>query len=325
MAPWVPFTASLIRPEVVVDPSDLPYWGQPTWRDEFDYVDPVTGLHTIDPAKWNVRSRSDLGLTIDAAIPNPANVTVDSTGIAHLQGTWLDEPEERSTSASGVTQLTHNTGYMDHRVLATGNVSYAQQYGRWEIRCKVPTGPQTLGALAAFWLRNGNTGEVDIMEAWGYNTLPNGLGQYPGGSTTTVHTNTNGTGTKTFWRIQEELGTHTANSLPAQGPVYDDFHTWALEWTPEYFRGFFDGAQYCDATPSTHPDFWNATYFGSPNHVRLNLHVGPDPTYWGLPDFNNQSWTQDPLDFQVDYVRIWALPSTNTYGSGEYGSGTYGG
>ena len=26
--------------------------------------------------------------------------------------------------------------------------------------------------------------------------------------------------------------------------------------------------------------------------------------YWGLPDPNNKDWTQ-PLDYQVDYVRIW--------------------
>ena len=43
--------------------------------------------------------------------------------------------------------------------------------------------------------------------------------------------------------------------------------------------------------------------------MRLNLHVGPSATYWGLPDPNNRSLTK-PLDFEVDYVRTWAAPTS---------------
>ena len=38
--------------------------------------------------------------------------------------------------------------------------------------------------------------------------------------------------------------------------------------------------------------------------MRLNLHVGPSAKYWGIPDPTHKDWTK-PLDFQVDYLRIW--------------------
>ncbi|QTV80203.1 family 16 glycosylhydrolase [Microbacterium sp. NIBRBAC000506063] len=72
----------------------------------------------------------------------------------------------RPANQAGPREIWHKTGYLDQRSLRTGDVSVAQQYGRWEIRAKTPTGPQTYGSLAAFWLRNSQSGEIDIMEAW---------------------------------------------------------------------------------------------------------------------------------------------------------------
>jgi beta-glucanase (GH16 family)/uncharacterized coiled-coil protein SlyX len=283
----------------------LTYWGAPAWRDEFDYKD-ANGNPAINPANWNVRERADLGLTIDAAIPDKSMATVDANGILHLRAEWLpDAPQTRSASATGVTILTHRTAYLDHRGLKPGNVTpYAQQYGRWEIRAKVPTGPRTWGALAAFWLRGTTPGEIDIMESWGYGDVPRA--QRPGTSTTTVHTNTSGSGVKKFWPLEEVLATKLGSAkLP---DVHLDFHTWALEFTPKRFTMILDGVEVFTTTPSASPDFWNPSYFGSPLHVRLNLHVGPDPTYWGLPDPAHKELTQN-LDFQVEYVRIYAMPS----------------
>ncbi|WP_223172541.1 hypothetical protein [Microbacterium sp. NIBRBAC000506063] len=57
-------------------------------------------------------------------------------------------------------------------------------------------------------------------------------------------------------------------------------------------------------TPATHPNLWDQRYFGTPLHMRLNLHVGPSALYWGIPDPSNKQATQN-LDFQIDYVRMW--------------------
>lgn len=270
-------------------------WGTPTWQDNFTYKN-ASGQPAIDPTKWNVRDRDDLGLLFDAAEPERNQVTVDANGVAHLKADWLPTPVARPTSHAGVSQLTHKTGYMDQRKLQADDVSYSQQYGRWEIRAKTPTGPNTYGALAAFWLRNSNSGEIDIMEAWGYNDVAAPGGQRINTSTTTVHTQTSGSGNeKFFW--------HHADKGVTSKP-WDGFHTYAFELTPTYAAVFVDDVKIATATPQSHPNLWNKAYFGSPLHVRLNLHVGPSPKYWGLPDPAHRDWTQ-PLDYQVDYVKIW--------------------
>jgi hypothetical protein len=294
-----PVTAT---PTAASDDGVLDYWGAPVFRDEFNGA-------SVDTTKWNVRSRNDLGLLNDASVVDPSMVTT-SDGLLHVRADWLSTPVVTTTgpSSPNPTERWHKTGYLDTRVLKSGNVSFAQQYGRWEIRAKVPTGPNTLGALPAFWLRNSNSGEIDIMESWGYAALPNGLGQYPGSSTTTVFNNTsNAADGKKFWRIQETLGSGGPNTLPAD-PVYNGFHTWALEFTPTYFKAYFDGRLYASETPASYPPLWNPQYFGSPLHIRINLHVGPSVKYWGLPDPTRKNLTQ-PLDYQIDYVRAWKLPS----------------
>lgn len=296
------------------DSADLPGWGMPVFRDEFTYKN-AGGQPAVDPTKWNVRDRSDLGLLPDAAIPDKNQVSVDNDGILHLKGDWLDTPQDRPQGQSG-PQLTHKTGYIDQRSLKAGDVNFTQHYGRWEIRAKMPTGPNTLGALSAFWLRSSVPGEIDIVEAWGFKgNAPTTNGQFPGASTMTIHSNTAGPGSpgyqKIFWRVNEQLSDYSnmnwsyiSNNLPLN-PAFSQFHTWAFEYTPTYLAGYYDGQRFAYTTPADTPWLWDATYFGQPFHVRLNLHVGPDATYWGYPDWNNKQWTQ-PLDYQVDYVRIWA-------------------
>lgn len=283
-----------------LDTGYLPYWGLPAWRDEFEGS-------AIDPTKWNIRDRATFGLVPDASVIDKTMPSV-SSGKLHLKADWLASPVVTTTGPSGnPTNRWHKTSYIDHRAVGgtypTSQI-YAQQYGRWEFKAKIDTGPNTLGSLCAFWLRNGNSGEIDIMEAWGFGSGPmtnsRGEKQLAGTSTMTVHTQTSGTGNvKKAVTIEKVLG--------ITEPAYNDFHIWALEFTPTYFRGYRDGVKFCDWTPADTPQLWNPAYFGSPLHVRLNLHVGPNTQYWGLPDPANKALTK-PLDFQVEYVRIWAMP-----------------
>lgn len=278
------------------DGAVIPGWGAPTWNDEFSYRAPDTGEPAVDPAKWNVRDRDDLGLLFDAAVVRREQVSVDDLGRLHIKADWLSSPVVRPAGQPGIPLLWHETGYLDQRRLDSGDVSMGQPYGRWEIRAKVPTGPKTLGALAAFWLRNSQSGEIDIMEAWGYDEK--GLrDQRINTATTTVHTHTSdpGANKKYIWH-------HSDYGGPM--PVWDGFHTYAFELTPTYAAVLVDGIQLVRVTPKTHPNLWSSNYFGSPLHMRLNLHVGPSAEYWGLPDPNRREATAN-LDFAVDYVRVW--------------------
>lgn len=277
-----------------IDKSITDKWGAPDLRDEFDYVD-AAGNPAIDPEKWNVRGRDTLGLLPDMTQVHKDQVTVDDNGIAHLRADWLTDP---ITAKTAPFTRVMQTGYMDMRKLREGDADYAQRYGRWEIRAKVPTKPGTSnGVLAAFWLRNSNSGEIDIMESWGSSPNPPAY-QKVGTSTTTVHTQTSGKNNeKEFWVLEPLLGIteHVAN----------DFHTWALEYTPDRFAMYYDGQLAFETTPKQSPNIWGPS-FQSPLHVRLNLHMGMSEKYFGLPDPKKKNETKNS-DFQVDYVRIWDM------------------
>lgn len=303
------------------DPAHVDGWGLPTWRDEkatrLAYRNANPGLHDVDPAVWSVRPRSELGLTFDSAITTKENVTVEDDGLLVLSGTWLpDAPQPRTPTAGGPSILTHNTGYIDHRALGGGvNVPNPPwtRYGRWEMRAKVPTGANTRGTLAAFWLRNGSSGEIDIMESWGEGgTQAADYHNYvKGRSSFTTFQNTSTGAGKSFWRYEQELG------IPQSDRVSDDYHTWVLEWTPEYLAIFRDGQQALHLTPSdtvtegqqqvSASKYWTDPAYNSPWHLRINLHVGPSDSYWGVPDPDNREWTQDPLRYEIEHVRVWTL------------------
>jgi beta-glucanase (GH16 family) len=271
----------------------LPPWGAPTWQDEFDGT-------AVDPAKWNVRTRESLGLTADSAVPEAGQASVEG-GLLHLRGDWLPEPLPRPTSTQGVDLLTHKTGYLDQRPLQPGDVSRSQRWGRWEIRCKTPTGPGTRGALAAFWLRNENSGEIDIIEAWGYGTdFPQAGKSLKDTAKTTIFTDTLTTRSLVAQVRHREAG--------APGIPWDGFHTYAFELLPDRAVAIVDGRVIWTATPRTLPALWGPS-FRSPLHMRLNLHVGPSAEYWGVPDPNRRERTK-PLDFQIDYVRMWEAPAS---------------
>ncbi|HIT75873.1 MAG TPA: family 16 glycosylhydrolase [Candidatus Avipropionibacterium avicola] len=279
-------------------PASVPGWGEPVWRDEFTHRDPETGQPSVDPAKWNVRGRDDLGLLFDAAVVDRDQVSVDADDILHIRAEWLDEPVIRPPSQTGPRELWHLTGYLDQRRINPGDVTRGWRYGRWEIRARTPSGPQTLGALSGFWLRNSQSGEIDILEAWGYDRQAV-REQRIDTATTTVHTHTSDPS-----QNQKYIWHHSEHGGPER--VWQDFHTYAFEYTPTYAAVVVDGQVLVRVTPATHPNLWDERYFDSPLHMRLNLHVGPSQRYWGLPDPDRREATQN-LDLQVDWVRVWAF------------------
>jgi hypothetical protein len=289
---------------LTVDPGIIPFWGTPVWRSE---------MNAGDLSMWNVRDRSTFGLLNDTGIPKTSAVTIDGAGLMHLKGTWLAVPETR-TGGQGI--LTHETGYIDTRNLNTGDHHFSQQYGRWEIRCAPCVGANTRGAMPNFWMRCDSTpGELDIFEAWGGGgTMAADWTTYTQNTaTTTIHSSTTSSTVngkpyrKIYWR-------HYQSGVPRNMNV--GFHTFTFTYMPTYMEMEVDGILVFSIAP-TSPDpvnggtcawLWDSDFFGSPIHMRINLHIGPSPNYWGLPDPNNRQWTVDPLDYAIDYVRVWAPP-----------------
>ena len=158
----------------------------------------------------------------------------------------------------------------------TSEKSFAQKYGRFEVRARVPEGQ---GLWSAFWLlpsfKQWPEGvailpEIDVMEH---------LGHQPEVYHTTLHTNQ--TGELTSFPFD-----HTEPESLTQA-----FHVYSVVWTPESVNWYLDG-QWRAAHP-TPADYTR------PVHFLLNLAVGG--TWPGSPDRS----TQFPANFDIDYVRAY--------------------
>jgi len=157
---------------------------------------------------------------------------------------------------------------------------FAQAYGRYEARLKLPYGQ---GVWPAFWMLGEDlssagwpdSGEIDIMEH---------IGRDPKRVYGTIHgpgySGANGVG-----------GSHDLDE-----PLSDDFHLFAVEWEPEEIRWYFDDILYFTVAPDDVQDDW---VYDHPFFMILNLAVGG---YWpGYPD----ETTTFPQQYIVDYVRVY--------------------
>jgi beta-glucanase (GH16 family) len=157
--------------------------------------------------------------------------------------------------------------------LLTTKASFAQQYGVFEIRAKVPHGK---GLWPAFWLLPVNGAwppELDVLEI---------LGDNPQKVYVTWHSN--GDGKHTFDTKAVELPDTSA-----------DFHSYAVEWTKDTINWYFDDLQIASApTPKD---------FHQPMYMLVNLAVGGG---WpGAPD----AATKFPASYSVDSVRAFTRPA----------------
>jgi beta-glucanase (GH16 family) len=172
--------------------------------------------------------------------------------------------------------------YTSARLNTSGR--FTQTYGHFEARIKMSHGQ---GMWPAFWMLGddiGNvgwpqSGEIDIMENVGFE--PN-----------TVHGTIHGPG------YSGSGGIGAGYSIG--GPFKDDFHTFAVDWSPNKIVWSVDGNVYQTRTPADLNG--NQWVFDKPFFLILNLAVGG---YWpGDPDAS----TPFPNTLVVDYVRVTDTP-----------------
>lgn len=162
--------------------------------------------------------------------------------------------------------------------------TFTQKYGRFEARIKIPRGQ---GIWPAFWMLGDDlgsagwpgSGEIDIME---------NVGKEPA----TVHGTIHGPG------YSGAGGIGAAYNLPDGKPFADDFHTFAVDWSPSGITWSVDGQNYQTRTPADVGG--NKWVYDHPFFIILNLAVGGD---WpGSPD----AGTSFPQTMTVDYVHVSA-------------------
>lgn len=173
------------------------------------------------------------------------------------------------------------TDYTSARLVTRGKQAW--QYGRIEVRAKLPSGTGTWPAIWMLpednayggWPRSG---EIDIMEHVGYE---------PAMIYGTVHTGA-------FNHIQ---GTQRGDTLEVPGCELA-YHVYAIEWDADRITFFVDDVQYNEfPNEGTGPDAWP---FDQPFYLVLNLAVGGN--WGGRQGVDTDIW---PQTMEVDYVRVY--------------------
>lgn len=235
-----------------------------TFADEFE------GARGTPPSakKWRAEVGTDWGnQQLEYDTGRSENVALDGHG--HLTITARRESYRGQSFTSG-------------RLSTEG--LFAQTYGRFEARMKVPKGA---GLWPAFWLLSADVGsvgwpecgEVDILEL---------RGQAPDEVRSSLH----GPG----YSGGESLGL----DVTLEHDLSQDFHRYAAEWTRDGFAFYVDEQRTfrvlrSELSPAA------AWPFERPFFVILNLAVGGN--YVGPPDDS----TPFPQSLVVDYVRIYEL------------------
>lgn len=167
----------------------------------------------------------------------------------------------------------------------------AFQYGRFEIRAKIPTAG---GAWPAIWTLGTNMewpscGEIDIMEYYRIKGVPH------------ILANT-AWGTDRRWQAHWDSKAVPFSHFLEQDPNWTDtFHVWRMDWDEQFIRLYLDG----ELLNETNLDStFNAALgqqknpFRQPHYLLLNLAIGG--INGGQPD--DKAF---PLEYVIDYVRVY--------------------
>ena len=276
-------------------PADESGW-QMVWSDEFDGA-------VIDRAKWafDVDCWGGGNEERQCYVDDPANASIEDgklvitarkqehTGPAyppHIKGS-MDDPDALATKP-----------FTSARLATRGKAAW--QYGRIEVRAKLPQGQ---GTWPAIWMLPEDSaygpwaasGEIDIMEAV---NLGVDCAECPGGKEDTI------LGTLHFGGLWPD---NSLNSSEMHAPaVLGGFHTYGIVWAPGRIEWTFDGAVFAvkeaESWWSANSDKANAP-FDKPFHLILNLAIGG-----GLPErrgLGGVSESDFPKRFEIDWVRVW--------------------
>ena len=235
------------------------------WQDEFN------GSGEVDISKWDKpeynRRNNDNG----------------------PDGWWLKENSYQDGNGNlviGASVIFNRNSDDDSYDYATGAVrskgKFEQRFGKFEIRCQMPSEP---GWWVAFWLMSESVGnvdssgedgsEIDIMEGFGWTDRINQALHWDG--------------------YGEDLKSE-GNSFTVDG-IRNGYHTFALEWNEEEYIFFVDSVE-----------TWRTSAGGVskvPAYVKITGELSTQP--WAMSEWwaNNPAAGKFPDYFLIDYVRVW--------------------
>lgn len=236
------------------------------WQDEFDYEG------APDPAKWeyNLGNHQWANNELQAYTNSPKNVYV-MDGKLHIKAIKEKDGEREYTST---------------RLVSHGKRSW--QYGYFEFRVKLPKGN---GSWPAVWMLSDaivkgtpwpRCGEIDIIEHAGRKQ------------------------DVLFVSLHSEKHNHTKKKEEHYTTFYEhkgvseEFHIYAMEWTPEYIEFYVDGKSIARYNKSDDKEDQTELSwpFDQPFYLILNIAVGGN--MGGEVDEESL-----PYHMEVDYVRVY--------------------
>ncbi len=227
------------------------------WQDEFNgtAIDPTNWVHEQGAGGWG---NNELQYYTD----RPENSFVENGKLV------ITAKKEFFNSAP----------YTSARMKTQGLREF--QYGRIDIRAKLPTGK---GIWPALWMLGDDIatvswprcGEIDIMEI---------IGSEPATLHGTAHWDNNGS-----------YANYGKSTTLANGTFADEYHVFTITWDEQYIKWLLDDVQFnvIDITPNGLSEFHHEFF------LLFNIAVGGN---WpGSPDNN----TVFPQQMKVDYVRVF--------------------
>lgn len=215
--------------------------------------------------------------------PNTSNWKYEVGALRNHELQWYQE--DNAYCANGTLVISarqesvEDKDYTSSSLMTRGKHEF--QYGRFEMRAKINP---YCGSWPAFWISGGvegvpwpSEGEVDIMEYYQGYTLANFC-----------------------WGDHDNSPVWNMNVQGVGEAWADEFHTWALEWDAEAMTIFLDGnvmnsQKVSKSTDAGHGNPWGK---GRKYFIRINQAIGGD-------NGGDPADTSFPLDFVVDYVRVY--------------------
>lgn len=259
------------------------------WQDEFNGTQ-------LDTSKWNYETGYYINddpnswgwgnAELEHYTNSSQNVFVQD-GKLNLRA--LNEPKSFPQDPSRYAQ------YSSGKINTKDNFSF--QYGRVDIRAKLPTGN---GVWPALWMLPEDSaygawaasGEIDIMEA---------KGRLPGTTSGALHFGGQ-------WPVNRYIAGEYY--FPEGQTFANDFHVYSMVWEEDNFKWYVDGKFFFKVTRDqwysvAAPNNPNAP-FDQPFYLIMNLAIG---------GYFDGLLTPDPGDIpatmQVDYVRVYKDGSEN--------------
>ncbi|MEM9353711.1 MAG: glycoside hydrolase family 16 protein [Planctomycetota bacterium] len=235
------------------------------WNDEFDGS-------SLDRSKWDpILWMTPENNEWQAYLPEQVSVSGGNLVLSALEAT----PQQKAQTGKP---------YVSGKVEST----WTKQYGRWEVRAKLPG---TRGTWPAIWLlpdtetyRWPSQGEIDIME---------NRGDEPLQTSSAYHWGPN-------WEARKFLTAKQQTSIHGRPQNYhDQFHTYAVEWDASKLRFFVDDVHHWTLTDESTSGFLSSQ--AAVMETVLNVAVGGDFVDGAQPG-PGSTWPQQML---VDYVRVY--------------------